>query len=107
MTEKAKDADMETQFDMEVKNTSEASQEIASRGGRQSAYQPVALKYAEIEKGEAIVLRELAQNDVQNLRNLLYRKFGKRNVIVRSSEQEDGTYTAVVREREGGEYLRS
>jgi hypothetical protein len=44
---------------------------------------------------------------VQNLRNLLYRKFGKRNVIVRSAKQEEGEYLAVVREREGNEYLRS
>ncbi len=42
------------------------------------------------EDGEAIVLRELGQNDVKNLRNLLYWKFGKRNVIVRSAEQEEG-----------------
>ena len=36
------------------------------------------------------MLRELGQNDVQNLRNLLYLKFGKRDVIVRSAEQEEG-----------------
>lgn len=74
---------------------------------RYFAYQPVVLKYSEIEGGETNVLRELGQNDVQNLRNLLYRKFAKRNVIVRSAEQEEGEYLAVVREREGGEYLRS
>jgi hypothetical protein len=98
---------MEAQFDMEIKSAHEASQEIASQGGRQSAYQPVAMKYAEIGSDEAIVLRELGENDIQNLRNLLYRKFGKRNVIVRSSKQEEGEYLAVVREREGNEYLRS
>jgi hypothetical protein len=98
---------METQFDMEIKSAGEASREIASQGGRQSAYQPVALKYAEIGDDKAIVLRKLGENDVQNLRNLLYRKFGKRNVIVRSADQEEGEYLAVVREREGNEYLRS
>jgi hypothetical protein len=49
------------------------------------------------------VLRKLTQSEVQNL---LYRKSGKRNVIVRSSKQEEGEYLAVVREREGNEYLR-
>ncbi|WP_251923553.1 hypothetical protein [Salinibacter ruber] len=53
-----------------------------------------------------IVLRELGENDVQNLRNLLYRKFGKRNVIVRSSKQEEGKRLAVVQKREGNEYLQ-
>lgn len=98
---------METQFDMEIKSAGEASREISGQRGRQSAYQPVALKYTEIGEDEAIVLRELNQNDVQNLRNLLYRKFGKRNVIVRSAKQEEGKYLAVVRDREGDEYLRS
>lgn len=53
-----------------------------------------------------IVLRELGENDVQNPRNLLYRKFEKRNVIVRSSKQEEGKRLAVVRKREGNEYLQ-
>ncbi|MCS3612537.1 hypothetical protein GGP56_002550 [Salinibacter ruber] len=40
----------------------------------------------------------------QNRRNLPCRKFGKRNVIVRSTEQEEGECLAVVREKEGNEY---
>ncbi|MCS4149285.1 hypothetical protein [Salinibacter ruber] len=52
------------------------------------------------------MLRELGENDVQNPRNLLYRKFEKRNVIVRSSKQEEGKRLAVVRKREGNEYLQ-
>lgn len=98
---------METGFDMEVKDTAEAEREIFNQRGGQSAYEPVALKYAEIDDDKAIVLRELEQNDVQNLRNLLYRKFGKRNVIVRSSKQGEEEYLAVVRAREGNEYLSS
>ncbi len=43
----------------------------------------------------------------KNLRNLLCRKLGKRDVIERSAEREEGEYLAVVREREGNEYLRS
>jgi hypothetical protein len=38
---------------------------------------------------------------------LLYRRFGKENIIVRSAQQEDDSYKAVVRERQGNEYLRS
>jgi len=94
---------------MTVTNKDEAEQELGGAGrGRTSKYEPVAAKYAEIDKGEAIILEDLGKNDVQNLRNLLYRRFGKPNVIVRSSEQEEeGTYKAVIREREGDEYLRN
>ncbi|MCS3632103.1 hypothetical protein GGP55_002716 [Salinibacter ruber] len=52
------------------------------------------------------MLWEFGENDVQNPRNLLYRKFGKRNVIVRSSKQEEGKRLAVVQKREGNEYLQ-
>ncbi len=52
-----------------------------------------------------IVLRELGENDVQNLRNLLYRKFGKQNVIVRSFDQEEESASRSC-ERKGNEYLQ-
>lgn len=99
---------MEADFQMEVKERSEAERELgAGRGrGRTSQYEPVAQKYSELDEGEAITLTGLEKNDIQNLRNLLYRRFGKENVIVRSAQQEDGDYKAVVREREGNEYLR-
>lgn len=100
---------MAVDYEMEVKDQDDAERELDSTRsrGRTSRYDPVAQKWAETENEEAIVLRELEQNDIQNLRNLLYRKFGKRNVIVRSVEQEEGDYLAVVRERDGDEYLRS
>ena len=59
-----------------------------------------------MDDGEAILLEGMSQNDIQNLRNLLYRRFGKEEVIVRSKSQGDDTYKAVVRDREGNEYLR-
>lgn len=96
-------------FDMEVAPTKEAEQEISSGGGgggRSSKYDPVAEKYATLDDNEAILLKGMAQNDIQNLRNLMYRRFGKENVIVRSKSQGDDTYHAVVRDREGDEYLR-
>jgi hypothetical protein len=99
---------MSADFEMEVKPTDEAEQELgpASRG-RRSQYEPVAEKWADIGEDESIVLSDLEENDIQNLRNLLYRRFGKENVIVRSAQQSDGTYKAVVRAREGDEFLRT
>lgn len=95
-------------FNMQVSNKGEAENELSSGGGPggTSKYEPVAQKYTEIDEDEAIVLRDMSQNDVQNLRNLLYRRFGKEDVIVRSSQQSDGDYKAVVRDRVNGEYLR-
>lgn len=100
--------DMETDFQMEVQDTEEAEHELGAGGGRgrTSQYEPIAQKWSEVGNDEAILLSGLEKNDIQNLRNLLYRRFGKENVIVRSAEQDDETYKAVVRSREGGEYLR-
>lgn len=97
---------------MEVQSRDEAEQSVSGGGaGRESKYEPIAEKWSEIPDGKAIVLSDLANNDVQNIRNLLYRRFGKENVIVRATKTDtnpEGTdlYKAVVREREGGEYLR-
>ena len=100
---------METDFEMEVKDREEAEHELGASGGRgrTSRYEPVAQQWEEIDQDEeSIVLEGLEKNDIQNLRNLLYRRFGKENVIVRSAQQEDETFKAVVRAREGSEYLR-
>lgn len=96
-------------FSMDTAPTTEAEQEISvSRGGdgRSSQYDPIARKYEKIADDEAVVVSNLTKNDIQNIRNLLYRRYGKEQVIVRSSQQEDGTYKAVVRDRIGDEYLR-
>ena len=99
---------METDFQMEVKDRDEAERELGAGGGRgrTSRYEPIAQKWSELGDDESIVLSDLAKNDIQNLRNLLYRRFGKENVIVRSAKQGDDTFKAVVRERDGNEYLR-
>jgi hypothetical protein len=99
---------METDFQMEVKDREEAERELGASGGRgrTSQYEPVAQKWEKIAEDESILLSGLEKNDIQNLRNLLYRRFGKENVIVRSAQQDDETFKAVVRAREGNEYLR-
>lgn len=100
---------MESGIQMEVMDREEAERELGASGGRgrTSRYEPVAQKWEEIDQDEeSIVLDGLEKNDIQNLRNLLYRRFGKENVIVRSAQQEDETFKAVVRAREGSEYLR-
>lgn len=99
---------MEPNFEMEVKDRDEAERELGAAGGRgrTSQYEPVAQKWEELEEDESIVLSGLEQNDIQNLRNLLYRRFGKENIIVRSAQTDEEGYKAVVRAREGDEYLR-
>lgn len=97
-------------FEMEVEDQSTAESAITTSkggsGGRSSKYDPIATKYEEIADDEAIVLNDMSQNDIQNIRNLLYRRFGKEEVIVRSKSTGEDTYKAVVRDREGNEYLR-
>lgn len=101
---------MEADLEMEVKDREEAQRELGTGGGRgrTSKYEPVAQKWEEIDQDEeSIVLDDLEKNDIQNLRNLLYRRFGKENIIVRSAQQDDESFKAVVRAREGSEYLRN
>jgi hypothetical protein len=100
---------MEAEFQMEVMDQQEAERELGASGGRgrTSKYEPIAQRWSEVGDDEAIVLSDLEKNDIQNLRNLLYRRFGKENVIVRSAQQEDDTFKAVVRAREDDEYLRN
>lgn len=93
-----RDGSADEEFNMEVRS---------SRVDRISRYQPVVQKWKEINKDEeAILLADLSEDDVQNIRNLLYRRVGKENVIVRTAEQEDGTFKAVTRPREDDSYLR-
>lgn len=93
-------------FHVEVLDESEAEPRRRGRG-RRSRYEPVVQKWNEIdEDNEAIVLGDLSETDVQNVKNLLYRRIGAENVIVRSAEQRDGKFKAIVRAREGNEYLR-
>jgi len=94
---------------MEVKNRDEAELELgaSSAQGRTSRYEPVAQKWGELDEDQSIVIYDLEENDIQNIRNLLYRRFGKENVIVRSARQDDDQFKAVVRKREGNEYLRN
>jgi len=100
---------MEADFQIEVMDQQEAERELGASGGRgrTSKYEPIAQKWNEVGDDEAIVLSDLEKNDIQNLRNLLYRRFGKENVIVRSAQQEDDSFKAVVRAREDDEYLRN
>lgn len=100
---------MELDLEMEVKDSEDAKEELGVRGkrGRTSRYEPIAQKWETLDEGECIVLSDFEKNDIQNLRNLLYRRFGKENVIVRSAKQDGDTYKALVREREGDEYLRT
>jgi len=99
---------MNVGFDMEVKDRKEAELELGASGGRgrTSWYEPVAQKWGELEEDQSIVLSNLEENDIQNIRNLLYRRFGKENVIVRSARLDENEFKAVVRAREGNEYLR-
>lgn len=75
-------------------------------GKKTSPYEPIAQKWSEIGEDESIILSDLEKIDVRKIRDLLHRRFGREEVIVRSAEQENGTYKAVIRAREGGEYLR-
>ncbi|MFO8099871.1 MAG: hypothetical protein R6T83_09670 [Salinibacter sp.] len=68
-------------------------------------YEAVAQTWNTMDEGQAILLSGLDRDEVNTLRRLFYDRFGKTNVLVRSVEQEDGMRKAVIRPREGREYL--
>jgi excisionase family DNA binding protein len=96
--------------------------ELKDDGKKMSPYEPVAKKWSEIGEGKAIVLSGLSWVEVQDLRDFLYHRFGKKNILVRPAKQKGGrwekneerswswreneTFKVLVQAREGGEYLR-
>lgn len=100
---------MET-ADLNIRQTSteEAESTVQTSGsGRSSKYENVAQAWEQAQaEGEAVVLEDVTENDVQNIRNLIYRRFDKEGVIVRSSKQGEDSFNVAIREREDGEYLR-
>lgn len=82
-------------------DSDEAKDEALEGREGTSKYEPVAEKYAEIGDDEAMVIEGLEEKGVESLRNLLYGRFGKQNVSVKSVEQESGGYKAIVRNRQG------
>jgi len=96
------DDSIDVEVDMEIRDSGDYN-----RGDQVSQYESVVQKWNEIDKdNEAIVLTDLSKNDIQNIINLLYCRVGKGTVVVRTAKQWDGTFKAVVRAREGNEYLR-
>lgn len=95
-------------FEINQVSTEEAEDTVSTSGSsRGSKYDPVADAWEKAqEQGEAVTIEDVSKNDVQNIRNLIYRRFDKENVIVRSTKQGDDSFNVAVREREEGEYLR-
>ncbi len=63
---------------------------------RASKLEKVAKVYAEISEDQVIVLSDLSKETLQSIRDLLHRRFGRRNVVTRSAMQEDGSIKALV-----------
>jgi hypothetical protein len=95
-------------FNMETMSTGKAEKEVSTSRGRDSRFNEVGDTWESVEDKEekSLVLSGLEEKDIQSLRNYMYRRFGKDEIIVRSAQQEDETYKAVIRTREEGEYLR-
>lgn len=72
---------------------------------QESKFSPVAKQWQNLEHDKAIHLPSLEWSEVENLRSYLYRRFDKEEIIVLSKQKEDGSYFAVVRARNGEEYL--
>lgn len=95
----------EPDFNIRQTSNQEAESAVETSGSaRTSKYEPVAEAWSESD--EAVVLENVSQNDVQNIRNLIYRRFDKENVIVRSRKNAEDDFNVAIRERQDGEYLR-
>lgn len=96
----------ETDFNIRQTSAEEAESAVETSGSaRTSKYESVAQAWAEAD--EAVVLEDVSENDVQNIRNLIYRRFDKEDVIVRSAKKGEDNFNVAIRERKDGEYLRS
>lgn len=95
----------EQDFNIRQASEEEAQEAVATSGAsRTSKYEPVAKAWENSD--EAVVLEDVSENDVQNIRNLIYRRFDKEDVIVRSRKNGEDSFNVSIMEREGDEYLR-
>lgn len=92
-------------FDVEESSTQEAKEVEQTTG---SKYEPLAEQWKTARTNDnAVILRGVEKNQVDNIRNYFYRAFEKEDVIVRSKAREqDDTYNVTIRARENGEYLQ-
>lgn len=92
-------------FDVEESSTQEAKEVEQTTG---SKYEPLAEQWKTARNNDnAVILRGVEKNQVDNIRNYFYRAFEKEDVIVRSKAREqDDTYNVTIRARENGEYLQ-
>lgn len=99
----------EQNFSINRVSSEEAEESVSgSRQGRTSQYEPILEAYKEaLAEEEALTVGDMSENDVQNLRNLFYRRFDKEDVIVRSKKTGDDEFLVAIRKREDGEYLRN
>lgn len=95
------------QFDVTSTDDAEHQLRAADDRNESSPFEAVAQKWKTIDEDEALLLSGLTKDEVHRLRRLLYGRFQKINVLVRSSQQDDGSYKALVRARDGREYLWS
>jgi hypothetical protein len=93
-------------FDVEESSTQEAKEVEQTTG---SKYEPLAEQWKTARMNDnAVILRGVEKNQVDNIRNYFYRAFEKEDVIVRSKAREqDDTYNVTIRARENGEYLQN
>jgi putative sterol carrier protein len=94
-------------LDIEQASTEEAM-EVEKTTNMSSKYAPVAEQWKEARgNDESLIIRDVEKSTVESLRNFFYRTFEKENVIVRSTKQEDESYTVTIRKRVNGEYLQN
>jgi hypothetical protein len=70
----------------------------ADKDVKEAKYETVVKQWIKTADDEAVLLDGIGnQGEVSNIRNLLYRRFGKDKVMVRSAQKEEGGYKVVIR----------
>lgn len=90
-----------TDFTVNTVSTKEAHTKLrslrAGRGGRRSAYIPVLEQLKNARKGQVVTVEGLEKNQVQSLRNFVYRHLDREEWVVKSAREKGAeTYTCAI-----------
>lgn len=96
-------------LNLKVVGIDQAKEEIDDvRRGPASRYEAVVQKWKEVAGSDrAVVVTGLEEVEIASIRSLIYDRFGSADVVVRSGQDESGSYFAVIMPRYGTRFLKS
>lgn len=91
-------------LNIRVTSNDQAKEEIDNK----PRYEAVAQKWEEVAgSNRAVVVKGVEEKEIASLRSLIYDRFGSADVVVRSGQEESGSYFVAIMPRDGSRFLKT